>query len=132
MKLLLDTHLLIWVADYKPSASTRLSHTALALIRDPANVLHFSVASIWEVAIKSARGRETFTYDPYTLRQGLLDAGYIELPVTGAHAAAVSRLPPLHKDPFDRMLVAQAAGEGLLLLTADARLDGYPAPIRRM
>lgn len=90
----------------------------------------FSVASIWEVAIKTARGRAEFHVDAEELRGGLLGAGYQELDVTGAHAIAASRLPLLHKDPFDRMLVAQATVEGATLLTVDAAVARYGAPVR--
>ncbi len=103
-----------------------------SLIEDSSNDLLFSAASIWEIAIKDAFGRADFHCDPVLLRRGLLDNGYQELPVTSAHAVAVGRLPPIHKDPFDRMLVAQAVAEGITLLTADARLASYPGPIRKL
>lgn len=109
MKLLLDTHLILWAA----SGSLDLPSSAQALICDPANELHFSAASIWEVAIKAGLGRPDFKADPNLLRRGLLDNGYHELAINSAHAAAVSRLPAIHKDPFDRMLVAQATVEGV-------------------
>ena len=92
-------------------------------------MLSFSAASIWEVAIKSALGRPDFRADPHLLRRGLLDNGYEELAITSAHAAAVSQLPHLHRDPFDRILVVQATAEGCTLLTADAALAAYPGPI---
>ena len=126
MKLLLDTHLLLWVA----ADSVRLSAEARLLIGDPANLLHFSAASLWEVAIKKGLGREDFQVDPRLLRRGLLDNGYEELPVASSHAVAIDGLPPLHKDPFDRLLVAQAQVEGLLLLTSDPWVARYPGPIR--
>lgn len=128
MKLLLDSHFLLWTA-LNPD---RLSDGARDLIEDVGNDLLFSAASIWEIAIKDALGRADFHCDPALLRRGLLDNGYEELAVTGAHALAVSRLPPIHKDPFDRMLVAQAIAEGVTLLTADARLATYPGPIRKL
>lgn len=127
-RLLFDTHLLIWSA----TDDAKLSYVAQALIDDPQNTLIFSAVSIWEVAIKAARRRADFGLDPLVLRRGLIDNGYIELPVTGVHAAAVALLPDVHKDPFDRLLVAQAGVEGVTLLTADAQLDGYPGPIRRV
>jgi PIN domain nuclease of toxin-antitoxin system len=92
--------------------------------------LMFSVVAIWEVAIKTARGRPDFAVDAERLRTRLLDAGYQELEVTGAHAIAAGRLPPLHKDPFDRMLVAQATVEGATLLTVDSAVARYGAPVR--
>ena len=126
MKLLLDTHLLLWAA----GAPERLSATARALIDDPANTPIFSVASLWEIAIKRGLGRPDFEVDPRRLRRGLLDNGYEELPITSAHVVAVDGLPLLHRDPFDRLLISQAITEGLLLLTADARLAAYPGPVR--
>lgn len=126
MKLLLDTHLLLWAAE----GFERLPPDARPLLGDPANRLLFSAASIWEVVIKRGLGREDFLVDPGALRRGLLDGGYIELPVSGVHTLAVGALPPLHKDPFDRLLIAQAIVEQATLLTADARLSGYPATVR--
>jgi PIN domain nuclease of toxin-antitoxin system len=126
MKLLLDTHVLLWAA----SGSDRLSAVVRAEIASPDNDPIVSAASIWEIAIKRGLGRSDFVVDPRLLRRGLLDAGYTELPVTSEHAAAVAGLPPLHKDPFDRLLVAQAIVEGITLLTADDRVAQYPAPIR--
>ena len=128
MRLLLDTHLLLWTI----SQSRRLSGQARHLIGDPENELVFSTASIWEAAIKRGLGRRDFQVDPRLLRRGLLDNGYRELPVTGEHAVAVANLPPLHKDPFDRMLVAQSVVEGIMLLTADPLVAQYPAPVRRV
>lgn len=126
MKLLLDTHLLLWAAG-KPE---RLSAAARALLDDPGNELLFSPASVWEVAIKNSLGREDFRVDPRLLRRGLLDNGYVELPITSEHAVATDGLPPLHRDPFDRILIAQATVEGILLLTADSAVAQYPGPIR--
>ena len=128
MNLLLDTHVLLWAA----VASRRLPEDARALIEDPGNELVFSAASLWEVAIKNGLGREEFSVDPRLLRRGLLENGYVELPVTGAHAVAVDLLPPIHKDPFDRILVAQAQIEGFTLLTADEVVTRYPGPIRAL
>ena len=126
MNLLIDTHLLIWTAWRDP----RLPQRAAEMIVDPANTPWFSTATLWEVAIKRARGRADFLVDPGQLRAGLLANGYAELPVEGRHALEVARLPPLHGDPFDRMLVAQARAEGMTLLTADTTLAAYDAPIR--
>lgn len=96
MKLLLDTHLLLWSA------------------------------------IKSTLGRDDFRVDVRLLRRGLRDNGYVELPVTGEHVAALAALPPMHKDPFDHLLVAQALAEGITPLTADATVAQYAGPIRRV
>jgi PIN domain nuclease of toxin-antitoxin system len=103
---------------------------ARALLEDPENELVFSAASLWEVAIKRGLRHEEFSADPRLLRRGLLENGYVELPVTGAHAAAVDLLPPIHKDPFDRILIAQAQIEGFTLLTADEVVARYPGPIQ--
>jgi PIN domain nuclease of toxin-antitoxin system len=126
MKLLLDTHLLLWAA----GQPERLSSTARALINNLDNELLFSAASIWEVSIKRGLGRDDFRVDPRLLRRGLLDNGYIELPVTSMHAVTVDGMPSVHKDPFDRILVAQATVEGITLLTADPLVARYPGPIR--
>ena len=128
MKLLLDTHLLLWAA----GQPERLSAPARQLLDDPRNELLFSAASLWEVAIKSALGREEFRVEPRLLRRGLLDNGYTELPITSQHAVNVGSLPPLHRDPFDRLLLSQALCEGITLLTGDAQLARYPAPVRQV
>jgi PIN domain nuclease of toxin-antitoxin system len=126
MKLLLDTHLLLWAAG-KPN---RLPANARKLIDNPANELLFSAASVWEVAIKRGLGRSDFQADPRLLRRGLLDNGYTELPILSDHVVAMESLPPIHKDPFDRLLVAQATVEGITLLTADSIVAEYPGPVR--
>ncbi len=126
MKLLLDTHLLLWAA----GRTDRLSAAARDLLDDPGNAPLFSAASLWEIAIKRGLNRADFRVDPRLLRRGLLDNGYAELPVTSAHAVSIETLPALHKDPFDRMLIAQAMAEGILLLTSDPVVAAYPAPIR--
>jgi PIN domain nuclease of toxin-antitoxin system len=128
MKLLLDTHLLLWAAG-KPN---RLTPTARKLIVSPSNELLFSAASVWEVAIKRGLGRSDFEADPRLLRRGLLDNGYAELPVLSDHVVAIESLPRIHKDPFDRLLVAQATVEGITLLTADSVVAEYPGPVRRV
>jgi PIN domain nuclease of toxin-antitoxin system len=126
MKLLLDTHLLLWAAG-EPG---RLSTEAHSLIGNLDNELFFSVASLWEVAIKRGLGREDFRVDVRLLRRGLLDNGYGELPIISDHVVAIESLPTIHKDPFDRVLVAQATVEGITLLTTDSLLAQYPGPIR--
>jgi PIN domain nuclease of toxin-antitoxin system len=127
MKLLLDTHVLLWAA----GGSGRLPSSVRAEIDSPENEPIVSAASLWEITIKRSLGRPDFQVDPRLLRRGLLDAGYAELPVTGDHAIAVDGLPLLHKDPFDRLLVAQSLVEGITLLTADDLVAQYSAPIRR-
>lgn len=124
MKLLLDTHLLL-----RAAAGSGLSAKAVDLLEDPANDLVFSAASIWEVAIKSAIGRPDFDLDAGLFRRALLESGYQELAITGAHAAAVAVLPDLHRDPFDRILIAQAVVEEIALLTADRAVLAYPGPV---
>jgi PIN domain nuclease of toxin-antitoxin system len=127
MKLLLDTHLLLWAA----GSPDRLSADALALMANTENELFFSAASLWEITIKSRLGRDDFKADARLLYRGLLDNGYNELPIASKHAVAIDLLPPIHKDPFDRMLVAQAAVEGVTLLTSDEIVTRYPGSIRR-
>lgn len=126
MKLLLDTHLLLWAA----VLPDRVPDLARSMINSPDNELFFSAASIWEVAIKRGLGRSDFQVDPRLLRRGLLDNGYSELPVGSEHAVEIDCLPPIHKDPFDRILVAQATVEGITLLTSDASVAQYPGPVR--
>jgi PIN domain nuclease of toxin-antitoxin system len=89
----------------------------------------FSSAAIWEITIKSTLGRSDFSVDARLLRRGLITNGAQELPITSDHALAVSDLPPLHKDPFDRIQVAQAREEGVVLLTADEMVAAYGAPV---
>ncbi len=126
MKLLLDTHLLLWAAG-QPAL---LSHAARNLLDNPENELLFSAASFWEIAIKRGLGRDDFRVDPRVLRRGLRDNGYGELPVTSEHTVTLDSLPPLHKDPFDRLLIAQSIAEGITLLTADPLVAQYPGPVR--
>lgn len=128
MKLLLDTHLLLWAA----GNPDRLSMEARAWIEAPENELLFSAASIWEVAIKLGLGREDFRVDVRLLRRGLLDNGYSELLVSSEHAVTLDGLPSIHKDPFDRLLVAQALIEGITLLTSDTVVAQYPGPVRKV
>jgi PIN domain nuclease of toxin-antitoxin system len=128
MKYLVDTHLLLWAA----SAPKKLSRTARRLIEDESHPPWFSAASIWEVAIKNALGRKDFRVEPRQLRRGLIDNGWRELAITSEHAAAVADLPSMHKDPFDRMLVAQAQIEALTLITSDETMAGYPGRIRHV
>jgi PIN domain nuclease of toxin-antitoxin system len=102
------------------------------MIEDRENEVFFSVASLWEIMIKRALGRSSFDVEASVLRRGLLDNGFCELPIESKHVLAVQGLPPLHGDPFDRVLIAQATVEGLLLLTSDDMVARYPGPIRRV
>ena len=126
MTLLLDTHLLLWAAG-NPG---RLSLEAQGLLSDPATELIFSTASIWEVVIKNALGRSDFCVDPQQLRNGLIQNGYSELEIRSEHALAVGSLPPIHKDPFDRILIAQAQVENVTLLTTDDKVARYSGPVQ--
>ena len=126
MSFLLDTHVLLWAA----STPERLPSDIRTLIENRETELVFSAASLWEVAIKNGLGRVDFRVDPRLLHRELLENDYTELAVTGVHAAAVDLLPPIHRDPFDRILVAQAQVEGITLLTADEVVGRYPGPIQ--
>jgi PIN domain nuclease of toxin-antitoxin system len=128
MKFLLDTQLLLWAA----GQLNRLPLAARELLDDQENELLFSAASLWEVAIKRGLGRKDFRVDPRLLRRGLLDNGYRELFITSEHAVTIDILPPIHKDPFDRILVAQALVEGITLLTVDPLVAQYPGPIQKI
>jgi PIN domain nuclease of toxin-antitoxin system len=121
VKLLLDTHIVLWAA----GQPEKLSESARTFLTTPGNVLFFSAASIWEIVIKRGLGRKDFKVDPHRLRKMLIVHGYTELPVTAEHALSVEALPLLHKDPFDRFLLAQARTEGMLLLTVDALVIQY-------
>jgi PIN domain nuclease of toxin-antitoxin system len=128
VKYLLDTHFLLWISENIELAPS----PARLIIEDQANELYFSAASIWEIAVKCALGRSDFMVDPAKLLKGLLDNGYLELTMTSYHALALSNMPRIHKDPFDRILIAQAIAEGMTLLTVDAIVGQYPGPIRKV
>ena len=128
MQLLLDTHLLVWAM----GEPERLAPALVRLLEDPMNTPVFSVASLWELVIKRGLDRPDFRLEPPLLRQALLEAGWRELPVEAHHVLVVGQLPALHRDPFDRLLLAQAQADGLLLITADQHLAQYPGPVRRM
>ena len=128
MRLLLDTHLLLWAV----ATPEKLPAAAYAAIGDEQNSLFFSAASLWEVAIKSSYQRADFTVDVVDLYQQLVAHAWVEVPVLSVHSFAVVHLPHLHKDPFDRLLLAQAMREDLILLTADATLSAYPGPIMKV
>ncbi len=128
MKLLLDTHLLLWAAQ----GIDHLPPDAQTLMSEPENELFFSVASLWEIVIKCGLGREDFKVDPQVFRRSMLDNGYHELPILSGHVVAVGTLPNIHKDPFDRLLVAQAIVEGIMLLTADKQVAKYSGPVKHV
>lgn len=128
MTFLLDTQLLICI----PIDATYLGRAGRLTLGDPANTFLFSAASLWEIAIKRARFGGDFVYDPRVIRKQMIANGYAELPVHGSHAVAVDSLPPIHKDPFDRLLIAQAIVEGITLLTRDGTISKYPGPIRKI
>jgi PIN domain nuclease of toxin-antitoxin system len=123
MRLLLDTHVFLWAVADSPSLTSEARRT----IAD-ADEVHVSAASIWEVAIKAGLGK--IQVDIGQLAGAIGASGFVELPVTVAHAAFVSGLPHHHRDPFDRMLIAQAMTEPLVLLTADAMLPQYSDLVR--
>jgi PIN domain nuclease of toxin-antitoxin system len=126
--LLVDTHLLLWAA----GQPQKLSRKARRLLEDAGSQVWFSAASLWEVAIKHALGREDFHVEPQRLRRALIDNGWRELAISGEHALATLNLPPIHKDPFDRMLIAQAHVEGVTLATSDEVVARYPGQIPRL
>ena len=122
---LFDTHLLLWSA----TGDRRLSRGVANLMLDISNRRLFSPMSVAEVAIKHAKGRPDFSFPAAAFREGLLASGFEELLLTGSHAARLADCPPLHGDPFDRLLVAQALVEGVALVTADAALGAYPGQV---
>lgn len=128
MRFLLDTHVLLWIS----GDPDRLPRQTRNLLEDRANTLVFSVVSIWEIAIKRGLGRPEFQLEPLGFRNALIENGLEELLITSAHAAGVASLPDLHRDPFDRLLVAQAIAEGLNLLSGDRKIAAYPGPIRTL
>ncbi|WP_347333005.1 type II toxin-antitoxin system VapC family toxin [Marinimicrobium locisalis] len=128
MNLLLDTHILLWAA----GAPERLPSEAVELIESEANNLYFSAANLWEITIKNDLGRPDFKVDPHLFRRGLIENGYAELPIISQHVLGLNHLPSIHKDPFDRILVAQAEYEGFLLLTVDEKLGRYSGPIKKV
>ena len=125
MNILLDTHLLLWIA----SEPERVPEAVLERLLDDRVTAFFSAANIWEIAIHSGLGRSDFVLDSGSFRRNLLDHGYLEIDVTGAHAAHVQTLPAIHRDPFDRILIAQSQLENMPLYTRDVRVAQYPGPI---
>ena len=126
MKFLLDTHLLLWIA----SDSDQLSNQARNLITALDSELFFSAASLWEIVIKQSLGRQDFQVDVRLLRQGLLDNDYQEIQISSKQAITVANLPPIHKDPFGHILIAQAMVEEITLLTSDKLVAQYSGPIQ--
>jgi PIN domain nuclease of toxin-antitoxin system len=120
MRLLLDTNALLF------SANGALPKDALKLIEDSYNQLHFSPVSIWEIVLKIQAKPSIFRNDPYIIYAELLDNGYSELPITTPQILKVGILPQIHKDPYDRLLIAQALTENMTILTSDARIAEYP------
>ena len=126
MRVLLDTHLLLWAV----ASSERLSSEARSLLEDPGTDAFYSAASLWEIAIKATLRRKDFRVDLPLMHSALSVMGLTELPVTSEHAMRVTELPPVHRDPFDRMLVAQSLVEPMVLLTNDAILARYGPFVR--
>ncbi len=126
MKLLLDTHTFLWLVE----GSRNLSAASRTALTDPANELLLSVASIWELAIKTGNKKLALA-EPLDAFVARWTAAYqlAVLPIETAHALAVVGLPDHHRDPFDRILIAQALVDGTTLVSADARLTPYPVPI---
>ena len=125
MKLLLDTHVLLWAAN----SPAKLTKNTRILLTKVENELLFSAVSLWEITIKNQLGRDDFHVDPRLFRRALLDNGYSELSITSEHAITVDILPPVHNDPFDRLLIAQSIIEEVTLVTADAMIARYPGSI---
>ncbi len=124
-RFLVDTQLLLW----NVYGSRKLPAPVARLFRDGRHQFFYSAASLWEIAIKAARGRVDFVADTGAIRETLEENGFHELAVSAQHAVAVARLPSIHGDPFDRMLIAQAITEPMALITTDERLASYPGTI---
>jgi len=123
VKLLLDTNILLW------AAVDSLPKTAAEYILNEENELYYSSASIWEVVIKHGLKRSDFTADPHLLYTALQENGYLQIPILSEHTLLTGTLPMIHKDPFDRILIAQSITEGVSLLTSDEIIAQYPAPV---
>ena len=118
MRILLDTHIVLWLL-----AGSKRIKSVENIILNENNEIYVSTASWWELAIKI--NIKKFDGDLKVIRKASSDSGFIELPITGEHAEALLKLPPVHKDPFDRILVAQAITEPMKLMTADNKLESY-------
>jgi PIN domain nuclease of toxin-antitoxin system len=128
MRVLTDTYILLW-ALLQPA---RLDAAYRDVLESPEHQVFFSAVNIWEIAIKRALDRPDFDVEPDALHRAALETGFRELPIAAVHAAAVRHLPAHHRDPFDRLLIAQARTEPLLLMTDDPLIDCYTVPrIRR-
>jgi PIN domain nuclease of toxin-antitoxin system len=126
MKVLPDSHILAWFAEDDAKLSDEMRDT----LEDSENEIFFSSASIWELTIKRGLNRRGFNIEPRIMHRALLENGFNELVVNSRHAFMLEALPPIHKDPFDRIRIAQATAEGMLFLTSDEMLARYPGPIR--
>ncbi|QIM62154.1 hypothetical protein A1D29_01870 [Pasteurellaceae bacterium Orientalotternb1] len=122
MRYLLDTHVLLW---FLLGEEKRFSPQSIALLLDAKNSLYFSTASIWEIAIKYSLQKPEFNYDPKIIVQELTAQGFIELKIDVSHVIGVTKLPKIHQDPFDRLLICQARQEQMVLLTADKKILQY-------
>ncbi len=122
MKLLLDTHVLLWALTESPRVDAIRKRLLAA-----DNEVYFSVASVWEIAVKASLGK--LKADAMEVRDAALEGGFVELPIRGPHALHVGGLAWHHRDPFDRLLIAQAAAEPMRLLTADEQLLAYGGPV---
>ena len=123
MRILVDTHIILW------AAANQVSEKVKSILENPNNTLYFSSASIWEIEIKNSRGKEDFNVDAKRLCLNLRFAGYEELGIISEHAFLISDLPKIHKDPFDRIMIAQALYEDMFFLTDDKILIKYPGSI---
>jgi PIN domain nuclease of toxin-antitoxin system len=128
MRLLLDTHVLLWTL----GAPERLGNALSAAIKSPDNDVMFSAVSIWEIAIKSALRKDDFQVAPEEILAAAIESGFTELPVRSAAAVQVARLPAHHRDPFDRLLIAQAMTEPATFYTADSQLEIYSELVHRI
>lgn len=126
MRILLDSNLLVWISEESP----RLPKVVERLLEDDEHRFFFSAVSLWELAIKSALGKSDYRVDVMQLYSELVDNEYEELPLNSRHAFALAGLPAIHKDPFDRMLIAQSISEGMLLLTSDETIARYSGAIQ--
>jgi PIN domain nuclease of toxin-antitoxin system len=125
MNLLVDTHILLWSSIESP----RLSVDARRLLESGQYQLWFSVLSLWEIALKRFKPRNDFEFEVGPLRSGLLSNGYLEMDIKANHISALQKLPNLHTDPFDRLLIAQAIAEGYWLLSSDLKMSHYGHPV---
>lgn len=128
MRYLLDTHIVLWLA-YQPE---KLPPHVFDLISTLDNKIYFSAVNLWEIIIKKSLGRPDFMVNPTLIYQGLLENGYRELPIYSQHGLEVAYLPDIHKDPFDRILIAQARCEDLIMITADHLIFQYPVKLYKI